>query len=129
MVTMSTAIAVLSLVIGLGIIFLLWALYHFIQESRNPQSHEEIHTHVNRSMENLGPEDRRLLTRSVVRAALLLPFTSKKDQASSHRRYQTEELRQQVFSLRRRIDAIQEEIEQRRATGKSLPLTRTAQRN
>lgn len=44
MLTMSTGIAVLSLVIGPGVIFLLWALYHFIQESRNPKSREEIHT-------------------------------------------------------------------------------------
>jgi di/tricarboxylate transporter len=129
MVTMSAGIAMLSLVIGLGIIFLLWALYHFIQESRNPKSHEELHAHVNRSMESLGPEDRKLLLRSVVRTALLLPFTPKKVQASSHRRHQTEELQQQVFSLRRRIDTLQEELEQRSSTGKSLPLTRTAQRN
>jgi hypothetical protein len=69
---MSTGIAVLSLVIGLGIVFFLWVLYHFMQESRNPKSHEEIHAQVNRSLENLGPEDRRSLSRSVVLTALLL---------------------------------------------------------
>jgi hypothetical protein len=115
MVTMSSGIAVLSLVIGLGVIFLLWALYHLIQESRNPKSHEEIHTQTNLSMDSLGQEDRRLVTRSVLRTALLLPFASKREQASSQRRHQAEELRQQVFSLRRRIDAIQEEFEERRS--------------
>jgi hypothetical protein len=126
---MSMGIAVLSIAIGLGIMFLLWILYHFILQSSNSKFYGKIHAQVNRSMGSLSPEGRRLLTLSAVRRALLLLFTSQKPRHRLIDVMRQKALRQQMFSLRRRIDAIQEEREQRRSTGKPLPLTRTASRN
>jgi ABC-type multidrug transport system fused ATPase/permease subunit len=127
-VTISMGIAVLSIVTGLGIMFLLWTLYHLTREG-NSKFFEKIHAQVNRSIGSFSLEACRLSILFVLRRALSLLFTSQKARASSHQRYEAEALRQRVFSLRRRIDVIQEELEQRRSTGKPSPLTRTASRN